>query len=484
MSNRFNTERVFCVSSLVIMILLLFCLLPGISKGEHAHDFTSKTIEGNDFTLSSLKGNITLLHFMHFCECSKEANDAQLKELVKFSVKENVKERAIIITILYHTPGDPKPEEIVSKYNITWDVIDDTDTFKIFDLYKKYWTDSSGVGFYNPTILLLDKEHNIKGVYHSKLSASALEEKVVKLEKGEFDFEGRIVSEESMYIGMFILGIVTSLSPCSIVLLVSILSYTVTATENKDTKKSDIKKNDTKMVRKGTNGKRANEVNEKSKSRKKRVFERISYSGLVIGIMFTLGMAFVFFLVGLFVSYLSIIISWAAYFYMIAGVILIILGINTFYSLSLLFSSLFEKVWNREKDIDGTSINDNKETIFDKAKAFVMRLTGRFAYLGAFLMGILFSLGWAPCALSLILPAIILLLTAKLPLFAGGMMLFIFGIGHGIPAIPLCMITSEFRGKLGESYAKAGKWLTWSFGIVIIIIGLLMVLRPFGILLW
>jgi cytochrome c-type biogenesis protein len=113
-----------------------------------------------------------------------------------------------------------------------------------------------------------------------------------------------------------------------------------------------------------------------------------------------------------------------------------------------------------------------------------MALTGRFAYLGAFLLGILFSLGWAPCAISLILPVIILLLTAKVPLLVGGAMLFIFGIGHGLPAIPLCMLTSEIRGGLGQSYAKAGKWLTWCFGIVVVIIGLLMVLRPFGILLW
>ncbi|MFO8078217.1 MAG: cytochrome c biogenesis protein, partial [Thermoplasmatota archaeon] len=66
----------------------------------------------------------------------------------------------------------------------------------------------------------------------------------------------------------------------------------------------------------------------------------------------------------------------------------------------------------------------------------------------------------------------------------GGLMLFVFGLGHGIPIIPLCAVTSSVRGKLGNKYVKAGKWMQRVFGLVIIAIGVLMALRFWGIYLW
>jgi len=50
----------------------------------------------------------------------------------------------------------------------------------------------------------------------------------------------------------------------------------------------------------------------------------------------------------------------------------------------------------------------------------------------AFTLGIFFALGWAPCALSMVLPVLIWLASQNVTPLAGGMMLFIFGVGHGV----------------------------------------------------
>ncbi len=62
----------------------------------------------------------------------------------------------------------------------------------------------------------------------------------------------------------------------------------------------------------------------------------------------------------------------------------------------------------------------------------------------------------------------------------GGLLLFVFGIGHGIPIIPLCALTSSVRGKVGNKYVVVGKWMQRIFGILIIIIGIIMAVRFWG----
>lgn len=58
--------------------------------------------------------------------------------------------------------------------------------------------------------------------------------------------------------------------------------------------------------------------------------------------------------------------------------------------------------------------------------------------------------------------------------------MFVFGIGHGIPIIPLCALTSSVRGKVGNKYVVVGKWMQRIFGILIIIIGIIMAVRFWG----
>jgi len=57
-------------------------------------------------------------------------------------------------------------------------------------------------------------------------------------------------------------------------------------------------------------------------------------------------------------------------------------------------------------------------------------------------------------------------------------------LDHGVPIIPLCAVTSGIRGKLGNKYVTAGKWMQRVFGVIIIVIGAIMAVRFWGINFW
>ena len=231
------------------------------------------------------------------------------------------------------------------------------------------------------------------------------------------------------------MGILTSLTPCSIALLVAMISY-------------------------------VGSLQKKSEDSLK----KYSLQGFWIGVVFTLGMSFVFFVFGLILTSVGVFIEISTFFYLIAGVILIILGINIFKPLGELI---------RKKTKEG---NDPK--VMEKGQKLFTKLSKKSIYLGAFFLGVLFSIGWAPCAMSLMMPVFILTLTQKISILMGGLFLFVFGLGHGIPIIPLCAVTSSVRGKVGNKYVVAGRWMQRIFGILIILIGIIMALRFWGIKYW
>ena len=151
-------------------------------------------------------------------------------------------------------------------------------------------------------------------------------------------------------------------------------------------------------------------------------------------------------------------------------VILIILGINIF--------KPFRELIKKKSQQEGGS------RIIEKGQGMFFKISKKSVYLGAFFLGILFSIGWAPCALSLMMPVFVLTLTQKISILTGGVLLFVFGLGHGVPIIPLCTATSSIRGKLGNKYVNAGKWMQTIFGIIIIGIGVIMAIRFWGIKFW
>lgn len=99
-------------------------------------------------------------------------------------------------------------------------------------------------------------------------------------------------------------------------------------------------------------------------------------------------------------------------------------------------------------------------------------------------MGILFSVGWAPCALSLTLPVMILLVTQDISVWTGGFMMLAFGLGHGVAIIPFCAATGEIRGIVGSKYVSLANVVQKAFAIAVVTLGFLFMARFFGFNVW
>jgi cytochrome c-type biogenesis protein len=188
--------------------------------------------------------------------------------------------------------------------NVTWPWIEDYEPYTLTGKYIDYSTIEGG--FANPTLILIDKNGNVAGLYHvyqlgkgeidGIQSAESLYSDLQKIGRGEASNFMGVTSEQSIsYLSMFFLGITTSLSPCSVAMLLAMFSYVMTSRRKE------------KYLKKSTSA---------------------SKEGFMIGVAFTLGMAIVFFVIGLFLSDIGAFIRQARFFDLIAGLLMIILGIN------------------------------------------------------------------------------------------------------------------------------------------------------------
>ena len=439
----------------IIIIVILIAFFPSSSVSSQFEvkpviDFTAIDEDGVEFSLSDYIGNVTLLHFTGLetplcIECEEEITQQleQLETLAKMN--SNVK----IITInIRKNPYSATGKDIAEQnygINVSWHWIEDFEPYHYAGLYQEYWTVNGA--FSNPTIVLIDTNQKIVGVYNiyclgtGKIdgvqTSESLNNDIQKITLGEWEgFKGGGNNEGIPIVGIFLLGILTSLSPCSIALLVAMISYVGSLQ---------------KQVKNGT-------------------LKKYSIQGMWIGVVFTLGMAFVFFIFGMIISSVGIFVEVSTMFFLISGIILIILGLNVFKPITELISL------RKQSKTD--------PQVMEKGKNIFLKLSKKSIYLGAFFLGILFSIGWAPCAVSLMMPVFILTLSQKISIIMGGLLLFVFGLGHGIPIIPLCAVTSSARGKLGNKYVSAGKWMQKIFGVLIIIIGIIMALRFWNVNLW
>jgi len=442
------------IGAFIIFILVLAFFPSLLETGQFeikpASDFTAVDENGMEFSLSDYTGNVTLIHITGLetplcIECEEEMI-GQLEELEKLSELNN-DVKIITINIRknpYSTTGKSIAEQTYG-INISWNWVEDFEPYQFAGLYQEYWTYNGA--FSNPAIVLIDTNQSIIGVYNiytlgkGKIdgiqTAESLNQDIQQIKSGGWaEFKGGKYNEGITFIGIFVLGIITALSPCSIALLVAMISYVGSLQKQDD--KENIKK--------------------------------YSIQGIWIGVVFTLGMAFVFFIFGLIISSVGIFVEISTMFYLISGVVLIILGINVFKPIKEII---------RYKKESKTS-----SQVMDKGKNIFLKLSKKSIYLGAFFLGVLFSIGWAPCAMSLMMPVFILTLSQKISIIMGGLLLFVFGLGHGVPIIPLCAVTSSVRGKLGNKYVTAGKWMQRIFGMIIIVIGVIMAVRFWGINLW
>jgi len=443
-------------STLILPVILVgLFFLPSFIEGENfeikpAENFTTTDVEGTTFNLSDYTGNVVVLHITGLetplcIECLEEMK-GQIIELEKLSQSS---QNVTIITINKRVNPSSDNGKVMAErdfgVNVSWHWVEDFSPYPITSLFYNYFTVEGA--FSNPTIVLIDADQNLVGVYHvycmgkGKIddiqTADSLSQDVSEILDGKWEeFRGRNYNNELTFIGIFSLGILTALSPCSIALLVAMISYV-----------GSLQKQD-----------------EKSSTKK------YSLQGFWIGVVFTLGMAFVFFIFGLILSSVGIFIEASTIFYLVAGIILVLLGINV-------FKPLKELLVRQSRSGKSSSVMMKGQNIFSK-------LSAKSIYLGAFFLGILFSIGWAPCALSLMMPVFILTLSQKISILTGGLLLFVFGLGHGVPIIPLCAATSGIRGKLGNKYVTAGKWMQRVFGVIIISIGIIMAIRFWGITFW
>ena len=106
------------------------------------------------------------------------------------------------------------------------------------------------------------------------------------------------------------------------------------------------------------------------KQDEKENIKKYSMQGIWIGVVFTLGMAFVFFIFGLIISSVGIFVEISTLFYLISGIILIILGINVFKPI--------REIVRYKKESKSSS------QVMDKGKNIFLNLSKKSIYLGAF----------------------------------------------------------------------------------------------------
>jgi cytochrome c-type biogenesis protein len=222
------------------------------------------------------------------------------------------------------------------------------------------------------------------------------------------------------FISLFLYGMVTFLSPCSIALISVYLTYAVGIS---------------KSIRKA----------------------------LVIGCTFLIAMCMVFFFLGYAVSSL-IAVDPASYrfFFGIAGFLLILFGMNNL--------GVFKRI-----NLANSASNSLNEWVNAVKLTALMRFSKYNYVIGSFMFGIVISLALGPCSLSLVLPAILLTIFSAPTAFYGGLLLFAFGLGHALPVVFLSGLLATARKVASEKTAVAGEWLTKIFGIAFIVIGIGMI---------
>ncbi len=453
----------------VFCSILFLCSSSGLSLQAMAPNVQAVDQTGKDISLSDYRGEAVLLHITNIenplCRECEHALNAQTSQLSLLAKKDpGLKIITLNVRKNPYSKDGPTLAKAWWNINVTWPWIEDFEPYPLTGKYIDYSTLEGG--FANPTLILIDKAGNVAGLYHvyqlgkgeidGIQSAENLSRDLSSLERGEASasgFKGVASTRGVNYLSMFGLGIITSLSPCSVALLLAMFSYVMTA-------------------------RRKEEYLKKSASASK--------EGFMIGVAFTLGMAMVFFVVGLFLSDIGVFIRQARFFDLAAGMLMVILGINIIKPIGEIIEPARSRLSLRRNQSDAIpgDYAPEKKGIMERLVHFSMGLFQYSAFIGAFTLGVFFALGWAPCAVSLVFPVLIWLISQDVTPLAGGLMLFVFGVGHGVPVIPIATFSRAVGGQIGEKYITAGKYVTKIFGLAVIMIGLIYAVRYLGFKMW
>jgi len=164
------------ISAVAFLALLLgLFLLPSLFESEifeikPAYDFTATDIDGNMFNLSDYRGDIVVLHITGLetplcIECLEEMK-GQIVELEKLAKSNNQNISIITINKRFnpHSENGKVMAEQDFGVNVSWHWVEDFSPYPITSKYYDYFTVEGA--FSNPTIVLIDADQNLVGVYN------------------------------------------------------------------------------------------------------------------------------------------------------------------------------------------------------------------------------------------------------------------------------------------------------------------------------
>ena len=240
----FRTSHLVAVVVCIVLIVAVVAVAfgrpstEGVLEPRDAPLISAEDLDGEIFDLGEHAGNVTVLHFTAIeepvcLECESQMRQ-QLEELRDLS---SDLVNATIVTV--NMRKNPRSEDGRSLARAWWELeanwtwIEDWPPYPVSGPYEDYWNYRGAVS--NPSIVLIDGEMRVVAVFHVYQMGSGEVDGVQRsgklcrdieaIQAGEWEgFEGEVTTSRVTIGTMFALGVITSLTPCSIALMAVVIS--------------------------------------------------------------------------------------------------------------------------------------------------------------------------------------------------------------------------------------------------------------------